>query len=239
MHDHPSSRARPEQPDARSSARSSVGEAWQLLRLTGVEWWHDNAFRLAASLAFYTIFSIAPLLLIAVLLASLFFTRQAAAHRIEDELQTLVGNQGAQALRQIIESTQGLGSSAWAIAAGVVTVIVGSTAVFGELQAALNELWDVEVKVRHGLVRRLIADRARSFALVLGIGFLLLVSLVISGTLDALQDYLGAQMPRVPWLWSTSNFLTSFVVVALLFALITASCLMYSSGGKTCGGAPS
>ena len=210
----------PEQPNAHGPLRSRVSEVWQLLRLTCLEWWNDDAFRLAASLAFYTIFSIAPLLLIAVLVASVFFTRDAAAHRIENEVQNMVGEQGAQAVRQIIEATKGLGSSIWAIAAGVVTVIVGSTAVFGELQAALNKLWDVEAKVQRGLVLRLIADRARSFALVLGVGFLLLVSFIISGTLNALQDYLAAQMPGVPRLWSAFNLVTSFVVAALLFAMI-------------------
>ena len=220
MDDQPSVVAPPEPPKARAPFRSGVGEAWQLLRLAGKEWWHDDAFRLAASLAFYTIFSIAPLLLIAVLVASLFFTREAAAHRIESEVQNMVGEQGAQAVRQIIEATKGLGSSAGAVVAGVVTVIIGSTAVFGELQAALNQLWDVELKVRRGLVLRLVADRARSFALVLGVGFLLLVSLVISGTLNALQAYLAGQAPRVPFLWNAGNFLTSFTVAALLFAMI-------------------
>ena len=220
MDDHRSVDALPKQPETRISVRSGLGEVWQLLRLTSVEWWHDDALRLAASLAFYTIFSIAPLLLIAVLVASLFFTREAAAHRIESEVQNMVGEQGAQAVRQIIEATEGLGSSAWAVAAGVVTVVVGSTAVFGELQAALNKLWDVELKVRRGLVLRLVADRARSFALVLGVGFLLLVSLVVSGTLNALQAYLAGQAPRVPLLWNAGNFLTSFTVAALLFAMI-------------------
>ncbi len=220
MDNHPSGGTRPEQPNAHPPVRSGLGEVWQLLRLTCVEWWNDDTFRLAASLAFYAGFSIAPLLLIAVLVASLFFTRQAAAPRIEGEVQNMVGEHGAQAVRQIIEATKGLGSSAWAIAAGVVTVIVGSTAVFGELQAALNKLWDIEAKVQRGLVLRLIADRARSFALVLGVGFLLLVSFIISGTLNALQDYLSAQMPGVPRLWSAFNLVTSFVVAALLFAMI-------------------
>ena len=220
MENSASANAHPEPPNARPPNRSGVGELWQLLRLTCQEWWHDDALRLAASLAFYTIFSIAPLLLIAVLVASLFFTREAAAHQIEGEVRNMVGDQGAQAVAQIIEATKGLGSSAWAITAGVVTIVIGSTAVFGELQAALNKLWDVEAKVQRNLVWRLIADRARSFALVLGVGFLLLVSLIISGTLNAFQAYLVSRMPGAPHLWSAFNFLTSFVVAALLFAMI-------------------
>ncbi len=110
--DNPPSVSTPsEQPSAHGPLRSSVGEVWQLFRLTCLEWWNDDAFRLASSLAFYTIFSIAPLLLIAVLVASVFFTRDAAAHRIESEVQNMVGEQGAQAVRQIIEATRGLGSS--------------------------------------------------------------------------------------------------------------------------------
>ena len=177
-------------------------------------------FRLAASLAFYTIFSIAPLLLIAVLVASLFFTREAAAHRIEGEVQNMVGEQGAQAVRQIIEATRGLGSSVLGRRRRGGhrdhRLHGGLRRIAGRAQQAL----DVELKVRRGLVLRLIADRARSFVLVLGVGFLLLVSLVISGTLNALQDYLAGQAPRMPWLWNAGNFLTSFTVAALLFAMV-------------------
>lgn len=199
---------------------SGAAEVWRLLRITSREWWDDDAFRLAASLAFYTIFSIAPLLLIAVLAASFFFSHDVAAHRIEDEAQNLIGNQGEQAVRQIIEASKGLGSSIWAIVVGVGTIIIGSTAVFGELQSALNKLWDVEAKVQRGLVLRLIADRARSFVLALGVGFLLLVSLVISAVLNGLQAYIAGQLPGVPWLWQSSNFIASLLVAALLFAMI-------------------
>ena len=97
--DNPSSGGTPpEQPRASGPLRSGVGEVWQLFRLTCLEWWNDDAFRLAAALAFYTIFSIAPLLLIAVLVASVFFTRDAAAHRIENEVQNMVGAAGGPAV---------------------------------------------------------------------------------------------------------------------------------------------
>ena len=222
--DHPSptpadGSSAPPKPPATAASHGPV-EAWHLLRITCREWWDDDPFRLAASLAFYTIFSIAPLLLIAVLAASFFFTQEVAARRIEDEMQNLIGNQGAQAVRQIIEASKGLGSSNWAIVVGIGTIIIGSTAVFGELQAALNKLWDVETKVRRGLVLRLIADRARSFALALGVGFLLLVSLVFSAVLNAVQAYLTGRLPGVPALWQAMNFISSLVIAALLFAMI-------------------
>ncbi len=166
-------------------------EAWQLLKITCLEWWNDDTFRLAASLAFYTIFSLAPVLLIAVGVAGLVFSQETAASKIEGEVQSMVGADGAQAVRQVIDASKGFGSGVWTIVVGVGTLIVGATAVFGELQAALNKLWDVESEPKRGLILKLIMDRARSFALALGVGFLLLVSLVFSAV-----DQRHARLPH-------------------------------------------
>lgn len=193
---------------------------WTLLKNTGIEWWNDNTFRLAASLAFYTIFSVAPILLIAVGAASLFFARETAVDRVVQEMQRLVGEQGAVAIRQVLESSAGFGKGAWAITVGVVTLIVGASVVFGELQSALNQIWGVKSEVRRGLILDLVLDRLRSFSIALGVGFLLLVSLVLSAALSALQDYLTNWMPSVPWLWQAGNITISFFVVAILFAMI-------------------
>jgi membrane protein len=199
---------------------SRLGEAWQLLKITCLEWWKDDAFRLAASLAFYTIFSIAPILLIAVGVAGFFFTRETASARIAGEVQRMVGADGAQAVRQVIEASKGLGSGVWAVTVGIGTLIVGATAVFGELQNALNKLWDVESEPKRGLIMKLVMDRARSFAIALGVGFLLLVSLVFSAVISGVQDSLTQWMPSLPWLWQTANIGASFLVAALLFAMI-------------------
>jgi len=138
-------------------------EAWMLLRNTAIEWWNDNTFRLAASLAFYTIFSIAPVLLIAVGSASLFFSRETAVNRVAEEMRRLVGEQGASAIRQVLESSAGLGQGAWAITVGIVTLILGASVVFAELQSALNQIWGVKSEVRRGLILDLVLDRLRSF----------------------------------------------------------------------------
>ncbi len=195
-------------------------EGWMLLKNTAIEWWNDNTFRLAASLAFYTIFSVAPVLLIAVGAASLFFARATAVDRVVQEMQRLVGDQGASALRQVLESSAGFGKGVWAITVGIVTLILGASVVFGELQSALNQIWGVKSEVRRGLILDLVLDRLRSFSIALGVGFLLLVSLVLSAVLSALQDYLTNWMPSLPWLWQAGNITVSFVVVALLFAMI-------------------
>lgn len=199
---------------------SKLREGWALLKNTTIEWWNDNAFRLAASLAFYTIFSLAPVLLIAVGAASLLFARETAVNRVVGEMQRLVGDQGASAIRQVLDSSAGFGKGTWAITVGVVTLLLGATVVFAELQSALNHIWGVKSEARRGLVLDLVLDRLRSFSIALGVGFLLLVSLVLSAALTALQDYLTNRMPSLPSLWQTGNIVISFFVVAILFAMV-------------------
>lgn len=199
---------------------SKAGEAWQLLKLTFQEWWNDNTFRMAAALAFYTMFSLVPVLLIAVGIASLFLACQTATDRIVAEVQTLVGADGAQAIRQVIEASTGFGNSIWAIGTGVVTFLLGASVVFAELQAALNQIWDVKADPRRGVILQLIFDRLRSFTIALAVGFLLLVSLVVSAVLTTMQNYLDNWMPGVPFIWQALNIMTSVCVVAVLFAMI-------------------
>ncbi len=199
---------------------SFPGNAWALLKNSAVEWWNDNTFRLAASLAFYTIFSVAPVLLIAVGTASLFFAREQAVNSVVSELQRLVGPQGADAIRTVLESSAGIGKGAWAITIGVITLILGASVVFAELQSALNVIWDVKVEVRRGFVLDYVLDRLRSFSIAAGVGFLLLVSLVLSAALTALQDYMTSWMPSLPWVWQAANIGVSFLIVGLLFAMI-------------------
>lgn len=199
---------------------SKLQSAWLLLKMTATQWWNDNTFRLAAALAFYTIFSVAPVLLIAVGAASLFFARENAVNRVVHELQQLVGPQGAAAIRTVLESSAGLGKGAWAITIGVITLVLGASVVFAELQSALNVIWNVKVQVRRGFILDYVLDRLRSFSIAAGVGFLLLVSLVLSAALTALQDYFTHWIPSMPWLWQAGNIGVSLVVVALLFGLI-------------------
>src|SRR5437870_4892250 len=194
--------------------------SWQLLRLTFSEWWNDNTFELSAALAFYATFSIAPVLLITVGIASIFLTPDTAENQIVSEFQKMVGPQGARAIRQVIESSRGFGKGIWAVGVGIITLIIGATAVFAELQAALNRIWDVKSKTDSGVIVPLIIERLRSFSIALCVGFLLLVSLVISAVISGLQHYMSNWLPGIPWFWQTANVIASFVVVAVLFAMI-------------------
>ncbi len=195
-------------------------QAWQLLKDTGLEWWNDNTFRLAASLAFYTIFSIAPVLLIAVGIASFFLARENAVHQIVTEVQRLTGPEGAKAVRQVLNSASGIGRGAWAIIVGLVTLFLGSSVVFAELQSALNQVWDVKPEPRRGFVLDYVFDRLRSFSIALAVGFLLLVSLVLSAALSGLQGYMTEWMPTFPWLWRGLNLIVSFLLITVLLAAI-------------------
>ena len=193
---------------------------WELLKLTFVDWMNDDMFELSAALAFYTIFSIAPVLLIAVGAASFFLAPDAATDQIVGEMEKMIGAQGANAVRQVIDSSRGFGKGLWAVSVGIVTLILGATAVFGELQSALNQIWDVKAKPDRGVIMSLVVDRVRSFSIAICVGFLLLVSLVISALISGLQNYMNSWLPGVPWVWHTANALSSFFVIAVLFAAI-------------------
>lgn len=199
--------------------RSRAG-AWRLLKATCAEWWNDDPFRLAAALAFYTMFSLAPVLLIATGVASLFLARETATEKIIAEVRSMVGADGAQAIKQVLDASSGFGKGMWAIATGIVTFLLGATAVFAELQSALNKIWDVKADPKGGAILKYILDRLRSFTIALGVGFLLLVSLVISAALTALQDSLNNWMPGIPIMWQALNMGASFMIAALLFAMI-------------------
>src|ERR1700747_1427171 len=144
---------------------------WELLKLTFAEWMNDDAFELSAALAFYTIFSIAPVLLIAVGVASFFLAPETATTRIVGEMDKMVGAQGANAVRQVIESSRGFGKGLWAVSVGIVTLLTGATAVFGELQSALNQIWDVKARPDRGMIMSFVVDRVRSFSIAVCVGF--------------------------------------------------------------------
>jgi membrane protein len=159
-------------------------------------------------------------LLIAVGAASFFLAPDTATDQIVGEMEKMIGAQGANAVRQVIESSRGFGKGFWAVSVGIVTLIMGATAVFGELQSALNHIWDVKAKPDRGVIMSFIVDRLRSFSIAVCVGFLLLVSLIISAVISGLQNYMNNWLPGIPWVWQTANVVSSFFVIAVLFAMI-------------------
>ncbi|MEH2455699.1 YihY/virulence factor BrkB family protein [Nostoc sp.] len=192
---------------------------WKLLQETFKEWSEDKASRLAAALAYYTIFSIAPLLIIVIAIAGVVFGEEAARGQIVAQIQGLVGKDGAQFIQTAIQNANKPQTGAIASIISVVVLLVGATGLFTELQDSLNTIWEVKPKPGRG-VNNMIRLRFLSFAMVIGIGFLLLVSLVISSGLAALVKYFGNILPGIDLLWRIVNFVLSFSSTTALFGLI-------------------
>ncbi len=183
------------------------------------DWSEDKAMRLAAALAYYTIFSLAPLLVIVIAISGFAFGQEAAREQIIAQVRGLVGDQGAQAIQIIIENASSSGGGILATLAGIIALIFGATGVFGQLQDALNTVWEVEPRPGRGIMG-MIKDRFFSFTMVLGVGFLLLASLVISAGLAAISSYMGGMMQGYALIMQAIDFLTSFIVITIIFALI-------------------
>jgi membrane protein len=189
----------------------------ELLKETFKEWQEDKASRLAAALAYYTAFSIAPLLVIVIAIAALVFGEQAAKGEIVGQIQGLVGKESAEAIQTMIDNSRKPTTGLVATLISVGILLFGATNVFAQLQDALNTIWEVAPKPG---VKGLVKARFISFAMILGVGFLLLVSLVLSTVLAVIGNYLGGLLPNLQFLWTTLNFLISFGVITLLFAMI-------------------
>jgi len=191
---------------------------WSLLRETVFEWYEDRAPRLGAALAFYTVFALAPGLIVIIALAALLLGHEAAQGQIIDQVQDLIGVAGAQAIQAAIESARSAGSLV-ATGLGVLTLLFGLWGVFGELQDALNTIWGVTARPWRGVFGA-VKERFWSFAMVVGIGFLLLVSLAASAWLAAVGKFFAQSSPLPVAVMETANALLSFVTITLMFAVI-------------------
>ena len=182
-------------------------------------WWDDDAIRLGASLAYYTLFALAPILLVATAVAGIVFGAQAARGQIVGQLDQLVGPDGARAVQSLLEGASHRRAGMLASVLGGITFVVAATGAFLELQAALNTIWRVKPNPRAN-VRGFVVDRLRSFGLVVAIGFLLMVSLAVTASLAAFNAWLAHRSPSIPLAWSGVNALASVVVTTALFALL-------------------
>lgn len=196
-----------------------TSEIVPLLKDTYAEWSEDKAPRLAAALAYYTVFSIAPLLVIVIAIAGLVFGAEAARGAISQQIQGLVGQTGAEAIEQMIQGASQPSAGIIATVIGVVTLLFGASGVFGALQDALNTIWEVTPRPDMGWMET-VKQRFFSFTMVLGTGFLLLVSLVVSAVLSGMLTYFQGALPGVDGLWQVVNFAVGLAVTTLLFGLI-------------------
>jgi membrane protein len=190
---------------------------WELLKDTGSEWMEDKAPRLGAALAYYTIFSLAPLLVIVIGIAGLVFGHEAAQKQMGAQVQNLVGPEGGKAVEAMVTSASKPGSGTLGTVLGIIMLLVGAAGLFTQLQDALDTVWEVEPKPGRG-IWGVVKDRFLSFSMVLGVAFLLLVSLVVSAALSALVGLLGEWKTGV--LGHALQVVLDLGVITLLFAMI-------------------
>ncbi len=197
----------------------NVKPAFGLIKESFQEWQKDGALDLGAALAFYTIFSLAPLLLVALAVAGLLWDRGQIQGQLLAEIQGLMGPQGAQAVQTMLANAGRHGSGLLATVIALVTILFGATGVFVQLQSSLNKVWNVEARPGLG-VWSFVKTRLISFGMVLGIGFLLLVSLVVSTAVSALGKWATGLLPGSEALMQGVTFVVSFAFITLLFALM-------------------
>ena len=191
----------------------------EMFKAAFAEWSEDKASRLAAALSYYSAVSLAPLLIVLLSIAGLVFGREAASGHIAGQVQGLVGQDRAQVIEDIIANANKPATGVVSGVVGTIILLLGAAGVFGALQDGLNTVWEVEPKPGRGVVG-ILKDRFLSLTMVLGVGFLLLVSLVLSAALALLGKYFAGVLPLHPLVLEVMNFVLSFGVITLLFALM-------------------
>ncbi len=192
---------------------------WKSLREVMSNWKVHRCSTQSAALAFYTIFSLAPILVVVISMAGAVWGEDAVRGQIVSEFEGLMGREPALFVQEVLQSAAPESNNRIGAIVGIFTLVLGATAIFGQLQDALNTVWAVAPKPRAPLTS-LLRKRIHSFALVVGIGFLLLVSLILSAGLTGLSEYLEGSMELPVDLLHLANVLISFAVITLLFAMI-------------------
>ena len=195
-------------------------DIYKLTRDSVMAWVDHNASSLGAALAFYTLFSIAPILVIAVAIAGYVFGPSVAETHLLQEMQGLLGEAGATAIQGLLASAHHSNQKGFAAAIGIGTLLVGASSVFGELQSTLDTIWKTPPQKNAVAWWRLLRSRILSFGLILGVGFLLLVSLVASAALAALGSWLGSYLVRWQIILPALDLLLSVGLSTVLFAMI-------------------
>jgi len=193
---------------------------WGLLKDTFTGFIDDKVVKLSGALAYFTVFSIGPMLIVIIFFADIFYGRAAIEGTVFSQIKDLVGGSAAIQIQETIKSASLSGKGTITGIFGVVTLLIGATTVFAEIQDSINTIWGLKPKPRKGWLKMLL-DRLLSFSIVVSLGFLLLVSLIITGLVEALSQHLVKVFPDLAVLVVyVLNLLITFIVVSLLFAII-------------------
>jgi membrane protein len=193
---------------------------WRILKRAAIEFVEDNGMKLSASLSYYTVFSIGPVLIIIISLAGIFYGKEAVQGNIYYQLNGIVGSGAAVQIQEIIQNIEKSQLSASGALFGIIALIVGATGVFTEIQDSINYIWAVKAKPQKGWLK-LIMNRLLSFSLIISFGFVLLVSLIVHAMVDLLHDRLMKFFDEgTVYIFETVNYILLFVIISTLFAII-------------------
>ncbi len=201
--------------------KTSFFKRWfTILKNTFTIFGDAKGLKFSASLSYYTMFSLAPLLVLTIALAALFFGQEAAEGQVFEEINGLVGNAAAAQIQEIIKNVQLKEDNTLALIIGIGTLLMGATSVFGDMQHSINKIWEIKPKPKRGWVK-MITDRLLSSSLVLSLGFLLIVSLIVNGVLMIFMDYIRRLFSDAAvYLSMAIETVTNFVVISTLFGVI-------------------
>jgi membrane protein len=200
--------------------KNFIVNLWPVLKKSGMEFFSDSDFKLAASLSYYTIFALPPLLIIIISVCGIFFGAEAVRGEIYGQIAHLVGKDAALQIQEMIRNAALSRDTAVATTIGVITLLFGASGVFGEIQDSINRIWGIKAKPERGLIK-LLRNRLISFSMIVVLGFLLLVSLILNALLDALSNKLQGYFPHLSvYLFYVINIGFLFALITVLFAII-------------------
>jgi membrane protein len=210
----------PSQPKFRQTSTSWIGRQWQILLAAANAWTDDYAPSMGAALSYYTLFSLAPLLVLIIAIAGMVFGQDAAQGAIIAQLQSIMGKEGATAVQGLLKAAREPSTGIVASIVGGFLLLLGATAIFAELQTDLDRIWQVPAKEKPSGLWGWLRSRVLSFGLVLGLAFMLMISLVVSAALAASSEWLGGGAAAESVLATILNFTASFALFTVLFAMI-------------------
>lgn len=200
---------------------SAIGKkSWNLLKESFNEFLNDNAIKLSASLSYYTIFSLPPLLIIIISLCGIFFGADAAKGEIFGQINGFVGNDAVLQIQEMIKNVKLSDGNVFATTVGFIILLIGASGVFAEIQSFINYIWGIEAKQKRGLAK-FIKNRLMSFSMIGSVGFLLMVGLIFNTVMDVLNNRLVAYFPQITvYLFYVLNIIIVFVIITFLFSVI-------------------
>lgn len=203
-----------------TSTRLTFKTLWQILKATGGDFVNCRITRMSAALAYYTVFSIAPMLILVISVSAIFYGRSAIEGSVYGEIKSFVGSGAALQIQELIKNATIQRNNVFASGASIVALIIGATSVFGEIQDSINFIWSLKAKPKRGWFK-IVLNRLLSFSIIISLSFILLVSLIVSTVLDVLVDRLIQLFPGIAvYVAYGVNLLVTLIIITLLFGII-------------------